>query len=241
MGRDSDQYAAHTKGQFAWMPGHGIGITLVYTMALNINSRGYDHLMGGMSILTPNLRTEFGITDELLTRLGRERYDDEDIFSKNAWDYHPKIVQAECEFEHMMVMADMMGTCKFGTQYNQPVTGIHLPTWKDFLSAASGISFSEEDLRTAAQRVMALERCYNAREGLGRIDDYPFFLRWEKERGQPHPLYTEDQIPFDRELYERILDEWYTLRGCDLTTGIPTREELERCGLQDIAQDLYPQ
>ena len=239
LGRDSDRYAAHTKGQFAWMPGHGIGITLVYTMALNINSRGYDHLMGGMSVMTPNLRTEFGITDELLTRLGRERYDDEDIFSKNAWDYHPKIVQAECEFEHMMVMADMMGTCKFGTQYNQPVTGIHLPTWKDFLSAASGVSFSEDDLRTAAQRVIALERCYNAREGLRRIDDYPFFLRWEKKRGQPHPLYTEDQIPFDRELYERILDEWYTLRGCDLTTGIPTRNELERCGLQDVADDLY--
>ena len=34
LGRDSDRYAAHTKGQFAWMPGHGIGITLVYTMAL---------------------------------------------------------------------------------------------------------------------------------------------------------------------------------------------------------------
>ncbi|NNL75713.1 MAG: hypothetical protein HKO68_05185, partial [Desulfobacterales bacterium] len=240
LGRDSDRYAAHTKGQFAWMPGHGIGITLVYTMALNINSRGYDHLMGGMSVMTPNLRAEFGITDELLTRLGRERYDDEDIFSKNAWDYHPKIVQAECEFEHMMVMADMMGTCKFGTQYNQPVTGIHLPAWKDFLSAASGISFNEDDLRTAAQRVIALERCYNAREGLRRIDDYPFFLRWEKKRGQPHPLYTEDQIPFDRGLYERILDEWYTLRGCDLTTGIPTRKELERCGLQDVADDLYP-
>ncbi len=238
LGRDSDRYAAHTKGQFAWMPGHGIGITLVYTMALNINSRGYDHLMGGMSVMTPNLRAEFGITDELLTRLGRERYDDEDIFSKNAWGYHPKIVQAECEFEHMMVMADMMGTCKFGTQYNQPVTGIHLPAWKDFLSAASGVSFSEDDLRTAAQRVIALERCYNAREGLRRIDDYPFFLRWEKKRGQPHPLYTEDQVPFDRDLYERILDEWYTFRGCDLTTGIPTRSELERCGLQDVAEDL---
>ena len=59
LGRNSDRYASHTKGQFAWMPGHGIGITLIYTMSLNVNSRGYDHLMGGMSIFTPNLRTEW--------------------------------------------------------------------------------------------------------------------------------------------------------------------------------------
>ena len=238
LGRNSDLYAAHTKGQFAWMPGHGIGITLVYTMALNVNSRGYDHLMGGMSILTPNLRAEFGITEELLTRLGKERYGDAEIFSKNAWDYHPRIVEAECDFEHMMVLADMMGTCKFGTRYNHPVSGIYLPEWKDFLSAATGEQYSEEDLQAAVRRVMALERCYNAREGMRRIDDYPFYLWWEKKHGQPHPLYTEDQIPLHRDKYERILDEWYAFRGCDPETGIPTREELQSRGLQEVAEDL---
>lgn len=238
LGRNSDRYAAHTKGQFAWMPGHGIGITLIYTMSLNVNSRGYDHLMGGMSIFTPNLRAEFGITEDLLTRLGKERYEDADIFSKNAWDYHPKIVQAECDFEHMMVLADMMGTCKFGTRYNQPVTGIYVPEWADFLTAATGVLFSEEDLQAAARRVIALERCYNAREGIRRIDDYPFYLWWEKRHGEPHPLYTEEQIPLTEEKYNRILDEWYTMRGCDLETGIPTRKELENCGLDDVAEDL---
>jgi aldehyde:ferredoxin oxidoreductase len=238
LGRNSDQYAAHTKGQFAWMPGHGIGITLIYTMSLNVNSRGYDHLMGGMSMFTPNLRAEFGITEDLLTRLGKERYNDADIFSKNAWDYHPKIVQAECDFEHMMVLADMMGTCKFGTRYNQPVTRIYVPEWADFLTAATGEPFSEEDLQAAAQRVIALERCYNAREGIRRIDDYPFYLWWQKKQGKPHPLYTEDQIPLTEEKYDRILDEWYTMRGCDLETGIPTRKELEHRGLDDVAEDL---
>jgi aldehyde:ferredoxin oxidoreductase len=238
LGRNSDRYAAHTKGQFAWMPGHGIGITLVYTMSLNVNSRGYDHLMGGMSILTPNLRTEFGITKELLTRLGKERYGDAGIFAENAWDYHPRIVEAECEFEHMMILADMMGTCKFGTRYNHPVTGIYMPEWRDFLSALAGREYSEEDLQSAVKRVIALERCYNARAGMRRVDDYPFYLWWEKKHGEPHPLYTEDQIPLERDRYDRILDEWYAMRGCDPQTGIPTAEELERCGLQDVAEDL---
>jgi len=80
-----------------------------------------------MSILTPNLRVEFGITEELLERLDRERYNDPEIFSKNEWNCHPKIVEAECEFEYMMILADMMGSCKFCTQCNHPVCGIHIP------------------------------------------------------------------------------------------------------------------
>ena len=238
LGRNSDRYASHTKGQFAWVPGHGIGITLIYTMCLNINSRGYDHLMGGMSILTPNLRAEFGITEELLVRLGKERYDDPDIFAKNEWDYHPRIVEAECDYEHMMVLADMMGTCKFGTQCNHPVGGINVPQWQEFLSAATGKLFSDGDLIDAVKRIIALERCYNAREGIRRIDDYPFYLWWKKKNGEPHPVYTGEQIPLTEENYDRILNEWYTMRGCDLDTGIPTAAALERSGLQDVADDL---
>ncbi len=170
--------------------------------------------------------------------MGKERYGDAEIFAKNAWDYHPRIVEAECDFEHMMVLADMMGTCKFGTRYNHPVTGIYMPEWKDFLSAVTGDEYGEGDLKEAVRRVIALERCYNAREGMRRIDDYPFYLWWEKKHGEPHPLYTEDQIPLDREKYDRILDEWYAFRGCDPDKGIPTSQELERRGLAEVAEDL---
>jgi hypothetical protein len=71
-----------------------------------------------------------------------------------------------------------------------------------------------------------------------RIDDYPFYLWWQKKHGKPHPIYTGDQIPLTEENYDRILDEWYTMRGYDLKTGIPTPGELERCGLQDVSEDL---
>ena len=238
LGRSSELYASHTKGQAAWVPGHGIGITLIYTLSLNVNTRGYDHLMGGMSILTPDLREEWGITRELLARLGEERYGDPAIFRDNKWAYHPRIVQAECDFEHMMVMADMAGTCKFATQYNQPVEGIDLPEWSGFLSAATGESFTSASLQAAARRIITLERCYNAREGVRRLDDYPFFLWWQKRFGEPHPLYTEAEAPFTAAEYDRILDEWYEARGCDRQSGIPTLEELTRSGLEDVAEDL---
>ena len=41
-----------------------------------------------------------------------------------------------------------------------------------------------------------------------------------------------------KEGYDLILDEYYRLRGCDLETGIPTRETLERLDLKDVADDL---
>lgn len=138
----------------------------------------------------------------------------------------------------MMVLADMMGTCKFGTQYNHPVEGIHIPQWKDFIKSATGRDYSENDLRDAARRVMLLERCYNTREGLRRMDDYPFYLWWEKKYGEPHPVYSGDQIPLTEENYDRVLNEWYTMRGIDLKSGIPTAEELRRCGLDDVEEDL---
>jgi aldehyde:ferredoxin oxidoreductase len=137
-----------------------------------------------------------------------------------------------------MVMADMTGTCKFATQYNQPVEGINLPEWSEFLSAATGEGFTEASLQAAAQRTMALERSYNVREGMRRLDDYPFFLWWQMKFGHEHPLYTEAEAPFTLAEYDRVLDEWYEKRGCDLRTGIPTRAELIRCGLKDVAEDL---
>jgi len=38
--------------------------------------------------------------------------------------------------------------------------------------------------------------------------------------------------------FEAMKDRYYTVRGWDLATGIPTRETLEKCGLGYVADDL---
>ena len=43
---------------------------------------------------------------------------------------------------------------------------------------------------------------------------------------------------YSMEDFDKVLDEYYRLRGCDLETGIPTREKLESLGLKDVAEDL---
>ncbi len=220
------------------MPGHGIGITLIYTLSLNVNTRGYDHLMGGMSILTPDLREEWGITRELLARLGEERYGDPAIFRDNKWAYHPRIVQAECDFEHMMVMADMAGTCKFATQYNQPVEGIELPEWSGFLSAATGESFtsaSPSGRRAADHHARALLQRPGGRETPRRLPLLPLVA--EEVRGAAPSVHRSGRCRSRRRSTTGSLTSGTSARLRPAERD-PDLEELMRSGLEDVADDL---
>ncbi len=237
LGKDSDLYAAHTKGQFAWVPGHGIGTTLIYTLGLNTATRGFDHLTGTLSIYTRDWRVEFGMTDKLLTELGQKRYGDPNTFM-TPWEVNLNTVQAEIDQENLLYMCDMAGMCKFPTQYNMPVNGIYYSDIAHLLTQVTGEDFTEVELIEAASRVKTLQHAYNAREGIRRIDDYPFFLRWEMEKGEPHPLFTADKVKLTLKNYDAVLDEWYRLRGFDPVTGIPRQATLERLGLHDVVEDL---
>ena len=42
----------------------------------------------------------------------------------------------------------------------------------------------------------------------------------------------------NKEQFEEALSEFYRISGYDEKTGIPTRETLERLGLEKIARDL---
>ena len=42
----------------------------------------------------------------------------------------------------------------------------------------------------------------------------------------------------DRDKFEAMKDEYYTLRGWDKETGIPTREKLEELDLKDVADEV---
>jgi aldehyde:ferredoxin oxidoreductase len=180
---------------------------------------------------------EFGITDELLTKLGQERYGDPRTFLE-TYALHPNTLKAELDFEYLLDLADLTGTCKFATQYNLPVAGLSSQDLSELLTSATGQPFSVEKVVQATRRVRALERAFNGREGMRRIDDYPFVLWWELKHGKPHPVFGGQELPVNLESYDAILDEWYRLRGYDLETGIPTTAELQELGLADVAADL---
>ncbi len=132
----------------------------------------------------------------------------------------------------------MTGLCVFTVWMCLCVAGTNMQDISELLTAATGESFTANDLVKAAEREFALERAFNAREGIRKIDDYPFFLRWLLEHGEPNPIFDYKQLPLNLESYDVVLDEYYRLRGCDLKTGIPTRAKLEELGLEDTAKDL---
>jgi len=42
----------------------------------------------------------------------------------------------------------------------------------------------------------------------------------------------------EKNKFEKVLDEYYELRGWDKETGLPTRSKLEEIGLKEVADEL---
>ncbi|HUJ69247.1 MAG TPA: aldehyde ferredoxin oxidoreductase family protein [Syntrophorhabdales bacterium] len=105
------------------------------------------------------------------------------------------------------------------------------------LAAATGIEeFADwKYLRKAGERILNLDRAFNARDGFDRRHDTL------PKRFQTEPLHT-GSAPGEGEMVrslDRFLDEYYRLRNWT-RNGLPTREKLEELGLGRIAKDLAP-
>ncbi|MBI2980481.1 MAG: hypothetical protein HYY41_06655 [Chloroflexi bacterium] len=141
----------------------------------------------------------------------------------------------EASRQSINALCDMTGTCKWAIASEE---GICLEDFAQLLSLATGVDFDVADLVKATERELLLARAFNAREGIRRIDDYPYPFHYQLKYGNEHPHYDYSKFGFSLEDYDKMLDEYYRLHGCDLTTGIPTREKLESLGLKDVAEDL---
>jgi len=119
------------------------------------------------------------------------------------------------------------------------------------LSAVTGNHIDENQLHHIGERIFNLRRAILAREGhKGRENDtIPeiFFTRPLSEAtnnpeclgpGKEGQVISRKGAVVDREKFEKMKDEYYQLRGWDVTTGLQTTEKLTELGLEDIVQDL---
>jgi len=215
--------------------GSGIALSSLWTFGQAVSTRGRDHLIGAPWVPTSHFMPE--ITDEILEKLGRERYSDKNVFLDN-WEVSPNRARVVFDHENIFAICDMTGICKFRSEMGLYVEGVHIEDFADLLSTATDMDFTPQDLIMAAERQLCIQRAFNAREGIRRKDDYPFAFRWQLEHKERHPRYNYKELPINMEKCDRFLDEYYKLRGCDLKTGIPTRKKLEEHNLEDIADDL---
>ncbi|MFC2019370.1 aldehyde ferredoxin oxidoreductase family protein [Chloroflexota bacterium] len=238
LGKDSELYISHSKGMAGWGVGivKGVDITLAYSTA----TRGYDHLVG-MPTMAEYVYGEMFLKE--VADFGLKYYGDSRL-TTDPWWVTPKKALLVYDTEHLNALCDSTGICKIPSQWVFITSGYHLDDFARLLSAATGVDYTTENLAQAAEREMLLERAFNAREGIRRIDDYPYLFYWQKTRNEPHPLFQKNPRTADGkyrlslEDYEGILDEYYRLHGCDTETGIPTRQRLKKLGLDDVAADL---
>lgn len=125
------------------------------------------------------------------------------------------------KMQHYMAVMDSLALCKFDLS-----CGISYTHVKNGVAAVTGVDWTVEKLQQAGERIYNLKRMFNVREGLSRKDDTlpaRILTKPITEGG------TKDHVPN----LERMLDEYYKLRGWD-NQGIPTRDTLERIGLGDV-------
>ena len=143
-------------------------------------------------------------------------------------DYDGK-VELAINTQHLTAVGDSLIQCRFAME-----AGLG-PTINDaygaLLGAVTGWEPSPEELTAVGERIVNLERIFNAREGVTRKDDsLPHKVMSDEIPEGPHKGF---RIPPDK--LEELLDRYYELRGWN-GSGVPGGEKLRQLGLEEYDQ-----
>jgi aldehyde:ferredoxin oxidoreductase len=229
-------YCLHIKG-YSRYGIRGEHTTLIYHMT---STRGSDHLRG-LHLPWPRgpSREEYG-----------RFFGDESVFDPDVWENkHISTVF----WQHEYVIADCLERCKCG------VNNYHImcPTAAsrrsiresskgraEMLSAATGKVWTPEEIWTLAERVYNLERAFIVRQGITRKHDWPPPKLFSPFRVLPPTLIQSHTTgkpyePVTRpEILNEMLNRYYSQRGWDVATGIPSYQKLEQLGLDYVAEEF---
>jgi aldehyde:ferredoxin oxidoreductase len=102
------------------------------------------------------------------------------------------------------------------------------------MEAVTGLIFTPDEVQKVGERVNNLAKAFNIREGFTRADDtFPERLMTEplKDGASKGQMISKDDL-------KKMLDEYYTDRGWNPETGVPTRAKLTDLGLGYVADLL---
>lgn len=240
IGRGSEDYADHMKGlpQYSpYMRGNIIPLK-GHSLALAISPRGDTmRTMFGREIFNETykiLASRYGEARAVsyandIRRMTKELAGTEEAALPEGYEGKAKVVVAS---EDKITINDCTGACKIsGGQYDRPFNEKYQSA---LISAGTGTEINIDALNDCAKTVRNLERAFNVREGMTReTDSLPKgYMDLPIKAG----LFKGEVL--DSAKFEKMKDEYYSLRGWDIATGIPTRETLEQTNLIDIARDL---
>jgi len=213
LGRGSDALALHGKGLELFQA--DVRTIKAYGLGNAVSSRGADHLRSEPWFELSNDPEE-----------GIRRYGIAETADRLAHRGKGLVVK---HFEEMAAVADALGVCK--NTYNN----MEVLDWEgtaELLQAATGWAWTGEQVRQVGERIVNLERLFNAREGLGRADDTLPRRFLDEPLGEASGPSAGAVLEL-----EPMLDEYYRVRGWDLATGLPMASKLAELGLAEEWDD----
>jgi len=239
LGATARQYMMHAGGNPTYMLNHQAYKAVGLSAAIGTRS----DVIRGLAMPDINQRCiqgymDDGIDVELLqpfieyyTTLAQDLsgLKGEHLILPNVYEGKAKIVEY---YEDVIAISDLMGGCKFlGPWFDMPLTP---ERYAAAYAAGKGIEIGPENLFRFARKAINLERAFNVREGRRRDDD-TLPRRFCNEPATDGEFTTERM---HRDKFEKVKDEYYSLRGWDVQTGIPARRMLLDFDLKEVADDL---
>ncbi|MBW6486394.1 MAG: aldehyde dehydrogenase [Syntrophobacterales bacterium] len=134
---------------------------------------------------------------------------------------------AICDWnEAMHYLDDATGICGFLSSFRGGQFGgrsaYHIHNMPPLISLSTGIKMDETLLWEVFQRNRTLVRALNVRRGMRRIDEKPPEDHWAIR---------------DHDYEQKLLDDYYDFKGWN-KDGIPTKETLDKLGLDYVSEDF---
>jgi aldehyde:ferredoxin oxidoreductase len=126
------------------------------------------------------------------------------------------------EAQNDLAIRDSIGACSFANDWYKDDLAYH-----HFMKAITGFDWTHQELRKAGERIVNMERIFNAREGFTRADD-TIPERFYLEAPTHGPA---NGMKVGREQFAEILDNHYRQRGWCPEKAAPLPEKLAELGL----------
>jgi aldehyde:ferredoxin oxidoreductase len=219
VGRDSERYAMHVKGQDMY---EVMRSAIAWALGTCVSTRGGGHTTGAPlceTVAAMDQKKAFEI-------LGVTTANEPLVYEGKA-----KMVGY---FERFHKLCNALGVCHFTTTWLD-VALQGFPELAELYSAATGWETTEEYLKKAVTRILNVEKAFNlCHTNFDRKHDFP------PRRVLEEPIPTGKFAGFHptRENWDKMLDEYYEMNNWDMKTSFPTRKCLEDLDLRQIADDL---